>query len=133
MRILRFVGKAILALVVLALVAWVVVNQVLRWQTQKSLAEQASTIAAHREAQRAAPAGTPAAAATPTTSVTPSVTGDAIPAANTSAAPVPDAPPPAAIAWTTGWSGFRGARRDGHYNGGPIQTDWTKLRPLWRQ
>ena len=46
---------------------------------------------------------------------------------------MPDAPAAAAIAWTTGWSGFRGARRDGHYNAGPIQTDWTKLRPLWRQ
>lgn len=38
-----------------------------------------------------------------------------------------------AIAWTTHWTGFRGARRDGHYTAGPIRTDWTTLKPLWRQ
>jgi outer membrane protein assembly factor BamB len=38
-----------------------------------------------------------------------------------------------AIARTTGWTGFRGARRDGHYTAGPIRTDWATLRPLWRQ
>ena len=135
MRILRYVGITIVALIGLALVAWVVGNQILRWQTQKSLAQQAAAIAAHREAQRAAPAGAPAAASAATPSVTPSgtsVTPSDTPA-NPAAAPVSDAPAPAAIAWTTGWSGFRGARRDGHYNAGPIQTDWTKLRPLWRQ
>jgi outer membrane protein assembly factor BamB len=34
---------------------------------------------------------------------------------------------------TTGWTDFRGARRDGHYTAGPIRTDWTTLQPLWRQ
>jgi outer membrane protein assembly factor BamB len=124
MRILRFVGIAIVALICLALVGWVVVNQVSRWQTKKSLAQQAAEIAAHREAQRAAPAEAAAAPAT-TTSVTPSIT----PAAES--VPVPPAAP--AVAWTTGWTGFRGARRDGHYSAGPIRTDWTTLKPLWRQ
>jgi outer membrane protein assembly factor BamB len=31
------------------------------------------------------------------------------------------------------WTDFRGARRDGHYTTAPIRTDWTTLRPLWRQ
>jgi outer membrane protein assembly factor BamB len=123
MRILRFVGIAIIALICLALVGWVVVNQVSRWQTKKSLAQQAAEIAAHREAQRAAPA-----APTATPAATPSVTPSA--PAEAALADPPSAP---AIAWTTGWSGFRGARRDGHYTAGPIRTDWTALQPLWRQ
>jgi outer membrane protein assembly factor BamB len=131
MRILRFVGIAIVALIGLALVGWVVFNQVSRWQTKKSLAQQAAEIAAHREAQRATPPAETAAApatsmATPTDTpvITPSVTPSA-PPATPSVAP--------AIAWTTGWSGFRGAQRDGHYRAGPIRTDWTTLQPLWRQ
>ena len=125
MRILRFVGITIVALIGLALVAWIVGNQIARWQMKKSLAQQAAAIAAHREAQRNAPAA--AQAATP--SVTPSVTPSATPAA----ASVPDAPVAILIPWTTGWSGFRGARRDGHYSASPILTDWKALRPLWRQ
>jgi outer membrane protein assembly factor BamB len=125
MRILRLVGITIVAVIGLALVAGAVGNQFLRWQTKKGLAQQAADIAAHREAQRAAPAV--AAAAPPT--ITPSVTPSATPAA----ASVPDPPAAAAIAWTSGWSGFRGAQRDGHYSAGPILTDWTTLEPLWRQ
>jgi outer membrane protein assembly factor BamB len=121
MRIPRFVRISFLVLIGLALVGWFVANQVSRWQTRKALAQQAEAIAAHREAQRATPAAAPA--ATPT--VTPSTT----PAAAAVAAPT--ATP--AIAWTTGWSGFRGARRDGHYSAGAILTDWTALQPLWRQ
>jgi outer membrane protein assembly factor BamB len=121
MRILRYAGITIVALIALALVAWVVVNQVERWQTRKGLAQQAAAIAAHREAQRAAAAVTPAA--------TPSVTPSATPAADSVANP----PAAAAISWTTEWSGFRGARRDGHYSAGPILTEWKTLRPLWRQ
>jgi outer membrane protein assembly factor BamB len=122
MRILRYAGIAIVALIGLALVGWVVATQVSRWQTKQSLAQQAAEIAAHREAQRAAPAAATVTAPTATPSVTPSDTP--------SATPPPAAP---AIAWTTGWSGFRGARRDGHYRAGPIRTDWTTLQPLWRQ
>jgi hypothetical protein len=128
MRILRFVGVAIVALIGLGLVGWVVFNQVSRWQTKKSLALQAAEIAAHRDAQRATPAAATVAApivtATATTPATPSVTPSATP-------PSPPASP--AIALSNGWSGFRGARRDGHYSAGPIRTDWTTLRPLWRQ
>jgi outer membrane protein assembly factor BamB len=121
MRTLRLAGATILALIAVALVVWIVGEQVVRWRTKKSLAQQAAAIAAHREAQSTAPAATP--------SVTPPVTPSA-----TSAAPsVPDTPAATAIAWTTGWSGFRGAQRDGHYSAGPILTDWTTLRPLWRQ
>jgi outer membrane protein assembly factor BamB len=125
MRILRFLGIAIVALIGLALVGWVVANQVSRWQTKKSLTEQAAAIAAHREAQRAAPAVAPAVSPIATPSATPSITPADAPAAAPPAAP--------AIAWTAGWSGFRGARRDGHYSAGPIRTDWTTLQPLWRQ
>jgi outer membrane protein assembly factor BamB len=128
MRIPRFIGKALVVLIVLALAGWFVINQVERWQTTKRLAQQAEAIAAHREAQRAA---TPGVAAAPTAppSVTPSVTAPATPAT----ASVPDAPATPAIAWTTGWSGFRGARRDGRYSAGPILTDWNALKPLWKQ
>jgi len=115
-RKLRLAGITILALIVVALVAWLVTEQIARWQTKKSLAQQAAAIAAHREAQRAAPAATP--------TVTPSTT---MAAASVSDSPV------VAIPWTTGWSGFRGPRRDGHYSAGPILTDWKALRPLWRQ
>jgi outer membrane protein assembly factor BamB len=126
MRILRYAGIAIVALIGLALVGWVVANQISRWQTKQSLAQQAAEIAAHREAQRAAPAPATVTAPTATPSVTPSDT----PSVTPSATPPPAAP---AVAWTTGWSGFRGARRDGHYRAGPIRTDWTTLQPLWRQ
>jgi outer membrane protein assembly factor BamB len=126
MRILRYAGIAIVALIGLALVGWVVANQISRWQTKQSLAHQAAEIAAHREAQRAAPPAATVTAPTATPSVTPSDT----PSVTPSATPPPAAP---AVAWTTGWSGFRGARRDGHYRAGPIRTDWTTLQPLWRQ
>ena len=126
MRILRFIGKALLALIVLALVGWVVFNQVMRWQTKKELEKQAAAIAAHREAQRAAPAPAPKPAAPE--AAAPLVTPSTTPAAES----VPDAPAAPAIAWTAGWSGFRGARRDGRY-ARPILTDWKVLRPLWKQ
>jgi outer membrane protein assembly factor BamB len=129
MRMLRFLGKAVLVLIPLALVAWFAGEQITRWQTNKRLEEQAAAIAAHREAQRAASAQ--AAAATPLAPqpVTPSATPAATPA-TADAARAPGAP---AIAWTTSWSGFRGARRDGHYSAGPIRTDWKGLQPRWTQ
>jgi outer membrane protein assembly factor BamB len=117
MRLLRFLGKAVLVLVPLALVVWFVGEQIARWQTNKRLEEQASAIAAHREAQRAASAPTAAAA----------------PAVGPATADAPIASNAPAIAWTTNWSGFRGSRRDGHYNAGPIRTDWKGLQPLWTQ
>ena len=129
MRMLRFLGKAVLVLVPLALVAWFVSGQITRWQTNKRLEEQAAAIAVHREAQRAtsgqAAAATPLAAQPVTPSATPAAT-----AATADAASAPGGP---AIAWTTSWSGFRGARRDGHYNAGPIRTDWKGLQPRWTQ
>ena len=128
MRIPRFIGKALVVLIVLAIVGWAVINQVERWQTTNALEKQAAAIAAHREAQRAASPGM-AAAPTPTPSVTPSVTAPATPSAES----VPDAPAAPAIAWTTGWSGFRGTRRDGRYSAGPILTDWNALKPVWKQ
>jgi outer membrane protein assembly factor BamB len=121
MRIPRFVRIAVVVLIGLGLVAWLAGTQISRWQTNKALAQQAAAIAAHREAQRATPAAAPA--ATPT--VTPSTT--------TAGAAVAAPTATRAIAWTTAWSGFRGARRDGHYSAGPILTEWTALRPLWRQ
>jgi outer membrane protein assembly factor BamB len=130
MRMLRFLGKAVLVLVPLALVGWFVSGLVTRWQTNKRLEEQAAAIAVHREAQRAASARAAAAPSAPP-AATPFATPSATPApARADAASAPGAP---AIAWTTSWSGFRGARRDGHYNEGPIRTDWKELQPLWTQ
>ena len=130
MRMLRFLGKAVLVLIPLALVGWFAMEQVTRWQTTKRLEEEAAAIAAHREAQRAAPAQ-PAADTRPVTQpVTPSDTSSATPAGTTATA-APVRAPGAPTAWTTSWSGFRGARRDGHYDAGPIRTDWKGLQPLW--
>ena len=126
MRMLRLLGKAVLVLVLLALVGWFAMEQITRWQTNKRLEEQAAAIAAHREAQRAASAQASAA--------TPSAPQPATPSATASATPVaPPATAAPAIAWTTSWSGFRGARRDGHYDAGPIRSDWKGLQPLWTQ
>jgi outer membrane protein assembly factor BamB len=118
MRMLRFLGKAALVFGLLALVVWVVMEQITRWQTNKRLEVQAAAIAVHREAQRATPG--PAAAATR-------------PAASPLTVDAASAPGAPAIAWTTSWSGFRGARRDGHYDAGPIRTDWKELQPRWTQ
>src|SRR5687768_15067352 len=68
LRIRRFARIAIPVLAVLGLVAWLVPPQISRWQTRKALEQQAAAIAAHREAQRATPAATPAPAPTVTTS-----------------------------------------------------------------
>lgn len=125
MRILRRVLVTVAVLIGVAVVVWLVMERISRQRTEESLARQAADIAAHRQAQRAEP------------SVTPSVTEAATPTATSSATPAkpsaPDAPAVPAMAWTSGWTGFRGARRDGHYNSGPIRTDWTTVRPLWRQ
>ena len=121
MRILRGVLVTIVVLIAFAVVVWLVAEQVSRQRTEESLARQAADIAAHRQAQRAEPTVTPTTTPTVTSSVPPST------------ASAPDVPAVPAIAWTTGWTGFRGARRDGHYTAGPIRTDWTTLRPLWRQ
>jgi outer membrane protein assembly factor BamB len=118
MRIFPFLGKTVLVLVILGLVVWFVMEQITRWQLHQRLEEQAAAIAVHREAQRAT-AGQPA-AATPLAASP--VTADA--------ARAPRAP---AIAWTTSWAGFRGTRRDGHYDARPIRTDWNGLQPLWAQ
>jgi outer membrane protein assembly factor BamB len=114
MRILRFVAVIIAILAVTGAGILLIVNWMSRQQAKEELARQAEEIAAHREAQRAEPPP-----------VTPSVTSSAVPA--------PESPAVPAIAWTTGWTDFRGARRDGHHTAGPIRTDWTTLKPLWRQ
>ena len=110
MRTLRRIVVTVVAVLALAAAGFWTYDRIAK---RRSLARQAAEIAAHRQAQRAE------------TPVTPSVTA--------TAAPKPDAPAVPAIAWTTHWTDFRGARRDGHYTGGPIRTDWTGLRPLWRQ
>jgi outer membrane protein assembly factor BamB len=48
--------------------------------------------------------------------------------------PKTPAPPPASLAQVD-WPGFRGPRRDGHYDAIPIATNWPAegLRPLWKQ
>jgi outer membrane protein assembly factor BamB len=125
MRILRLVLKTIVVLIVVligvAVVVWFVTDQIARQRTKESLARQATDIAAHRQAQRAEPTVTPTA--------TPTITSSATPAT----ASAPDAPAVTPIAWTANWTGFRGARRDGHYTAAPIRTDWATLRVLWRQ
>ena len=121
-RILRIIRNIVLVLVVGAAAIWVITQWISRKQTEESLARQAAEIAAHRQAQRAEPTGTPSV----TPSGPPSGTPLAVPAA-------PASPAAPAIGWTTHWTDFRGARRDGHYTAGPIRTDWTTLQPLWRQ
>ena len=88
MRILRFLGKAVLAFGLLALVVWFVMEQITRWQTMKRLEEQADAIVAHREAQRAASGQ--AAAATPLAA--PPVTPSDAPAATSATADAASAP-----------------------------------------
>ena len=116
-RLLRIIATVVVLLALIAAVAWVIVGQIERRQTREQLVRQAAEIAAHRQAQRAETPVTP--------SVTPSVTR--------SVAPAPAAPADPSIVWTTHWTGFRGARRDGRYTAGPIRTDWSALRPLWKQ
>jgi outer membrane protein assembly factor BamB len=128
MRMLRLLGKAVLVLSALALVVYFAMEQITRWQTMKRLEEQANAIAAHREAQRAAPNQ----AAVDTSLPAPPVTPSGTPAATSATADAANAPAAPAIAWTTTWSGFRGARRDGQY-AGPIRTNWKALQPLWTQ
>ena len=117
MRILRLVLVTIVVLLAGAVVVWLVAGRIARQRAEESLARQAAEIAAHRQAQRAEP------------TVTPTVTPFATPAPE----PAADSPAVRAIAWTRHWAGFRGARRDGRYSAGPIRTDWSSLRPLWRQ
>jgi outer membrane protein assembly factor BamB len=115
------VGLVIVTLLALGAVAAAGIWFYQRQQTNERLARQAAEIAAHRQAQRAE---TP-----PMTSpVTPST-----PSAAPTAATAPELPPTPAIDWTKHWTDFRGPRRDGHYTAGPIRTDWTTLRPLWKQ
>ena len=114
-----------LGLVIVTIIALLAVAAAGNWfyerqQTNERLARQAAQIAAHRQAQRAETPVTP-----PVTPVTPSPTP--------TAAPAPESPAAPAIVWTTHWTDFRGPRRDGHYRAGPIRTDWTTLRPLWKQ
>jgi outer membrane protein assembly factor BamB len=120
MRRLRLVVVALLVLLVLAAGIWAIVQQMQRQRTEQRLAQQAADIAAHRQAQRVEAPATP---------VAPPVTPPVAPAAPLAS----DSPPVPAVAETTGWTDFRGARRDGHYTAGPIRTDWTTLQPLWRQ
>jgi outer membrane protein assembly factor BamB len=94
-----------------------------RQQANERLARQAAAIAAHRQTQRAEAAAVP-----PVTSPTPLT-----PSPAATVTPDPEAPAAPVIAWTTAWTDFRGAKRDGHYTAGPIRTDWTTLTPMWRQ
>jgi outer membrane protein assembly factor BamB len=114
---MRRASRVILTVLAVLAVAgagtWLAIQWISRKQTEERLARQAEEIAAHRQAQRtetpATPSGPPA------------------------VAPAPELPAVPAIAWTREWTNFRGARRNGHYTAGPIRTDWTALKPLWRQ
>ena len=117
-RLLRVILAIVIVLAIAGAAFWGIAQRISRKQTEESLARQAADIAAHRQAQRAEPAATPP--------VTPSGTPTAAPAALAS-------PAPPAVVWTAHWTDFRGPRRDGHYTAGPIRTDWTTLKPLWRQ
>lgn len=119
MRILRRVILTIAALVALGAVVGAGAWLYQRIAQQRASTRQAAAIAAHREAQRAeAPVIPP-----------PAVPSPAAP----TAAPEPDAPVVPAMAWTTDATGFRGARRDGHYSAAPIRVDWATLSPMWKQ
>lgn len=121
-RLVRILLTVVVVLIVTAAAIWVITQWISRKQTEENLARQAAEIATHRQAQRAEPPVTP-----PVTASGPS------PSTATAAAPEPASPAVPTIVWTTGWTDFRGRRRDGHYTAGPIRTDWTTLKPLWRQ
>jgi outer membrane protein assembly factor BamB len=120
MRRLRLVILTVAVLAVAAAGIWVTAQLISRQRVRENLVRQAAEIAAHRQAQRAD---------TPVTPGTPPV----VPSIAAPAAPADGVPAVRTMAWTTGWSDFRGARRDGHYTAGSIRTDWTTLRPLWKQ
>ena len=131
---MRKLGRVLLVFVVVLAVAgaavWAITQWISRRQTEENLARQAAEIAAHRQAQRAEPPVTQPV----TPSGPPSGAPSGAPSGTPTAAPAgPDPLAEPAIVWTTHWTDFRGPRRDGHYTGGPIRTDWTTLKPLWRQ
>lgn len=117
---MRKLGLVLVTLVALLAVAGAAMWFYERRQTEARLARQAAEIAAHRQAQRAEAPATPA--------VPPSA-----PATTDAPAVAAIAPVVPAMVPTTQWTDFRGPRRDGHYTGRAIRTDWTTLRPLWRQ
>jgi outer membrane protein assembly factor BamB len=133
MRKARFVVITLLALLALAVGIWAVVERISRQRTEERLAQQAAEIAAHRQAQRAKTPVAPPVTPPDTPPVTPPITPPVTAPLTSAAPPAPDSPAVPAVAGTTGWTDFRGARRDGHYTSGPIRTDWTTLQPLWRQ
>jgi outer membrane protein assembly factor BamB len=115
-KFFRILIRVVVTLIALAAGGYLIFQWISKKQTEERLAKQAVEIAAHRQAQQAAPpAATPA------------------PASPSSEAPAPNAVPIANIAWTKNWTDFRGARRDGQYGAAPIRTDWTSLKPMWRQ
>ena len=113
-RRFRLVIVVVVLLVLTGAGVLLIVERISRREAEQTLARQAEEIAAHRQAQRAEPAP-----------LTPPVTA---PAART-----PESAAVAAVLWTANWTDFRGARRDGRYTAGPIRTDWTTLKPIWKQ
>jgi outer membrane protein assembly factor BamB len=113
MRRLRLVFVIVLFLALTGAGVLLIVQWMSRREAEQSLARQAEVIAAHREAQRAEP---------------PPLTAPAIPTATSA----PDSPALPALVWTLNWTDFRGARRDGQYTR-PIRTDWSTLKPMWKQ
>ncbi|MFP5378621.1 MAG: PQQ-binding-like beta-propeller repeat protein [Vicinamibacteria bacterium] len=101
-----------------------------RLVTGTSVDAQAEAIEAHRAAagDTPPPASPPSAPEVGATAVPEPMAGET-PATDT--APSAEAPRPTPRLY---WTGFRGPRRDGHYDERPIRTDWPAagLTPLWK-
>ncbi|MDP1570598.1 MAG: PQQ-binding-like beta-propeller repeat protein [Vicinamibacterales bacterium] len=144
MRILKFVAAGVGVVVVLAAAAagaiWVAGYRVQldgsgtpRLALRLPAAQLAESVEAHRQSQRReTPDPVAAAEPLPSASVSPEAAavsvGEPAPAA-------PEASRPATPSRRLYWTGFRGPLRDGHYQEGPVRTDWPAagLTPLWKQ
>jgi outer membrane protein assembly factor BamB len=141
-RVFTFVWRGLLILVLLLVALYLVgVRLVLDGGggVHVAMAESPGKLAAeierHRAAQRAAapPPSAPAPAAPPVAAA-PTASAPTSAAAKSAV----DAPAPAGAASdaaSAGWTGFRGAARDGHYRERPVRTNWPAqgLTPLWKQ
>lgn len=144
-RLLRGLALALAGIAVLGAVLFAVGFRVVMYDSgmphldfRTSAERQAKRLDEHREAQRLAAdadATTPAPTAEgpPRPDVASDETG-AIAAAPVDAAPfaAESSTPTSASGY---WTDFRGAARDGRYQGGPIRTDWGAAAPakLWQQ
>ncbi len=142
LKVLRFGGMAVAALVVIGVVLFFLGLRVIldgggspHLRFVKSPDAHAEEVARHREAQRAqGPPAPPAAPEAPGPSPD-SAAHPAVATAELPTLPTPPAPSKPAINRSAYWTDFRGPLRDGHYREQPILTDWPAggPKPAWKQ